>query len=413
MRDLGTFGGDRSQAYALNVSGQVVGWADLSSEPWIYRAFLWDPATSKMRDLGTLGGDWSVAWALNNSGQVVGHAGTADGFYHAFLWEAAHGMRDLGTLGGEHSEAYLINDSGQVVGVAETTEGTFHAFLWDRKHGMQDLGTLSGYESVASHLNASGQVVGGSYDAGGHAHAFLWERDRGIQDLNDLIPSDSGWELIWAYDISDSGAIVGCGYTGYGQIHAFLATPMDVGCILGKVTDKATGKPLAEVHVAVYNSADDLVDIVVTNRRGKFLLDLPVDTYRLVFLKKGYKQFTTVAEVQAGRTTRVNVKLRKEKIVSAIAWSVPPVPKMTVGECQMVRWRAATAGEEVTGTALVCSARGDPTVQADATLAGVEVAPGEYKATISGVSPGTWYYAAVAEVDGDSVATKPVAVIVK
>jgi hypothetical protein len=62
---------------------------------------------------------------------------------------------------------------------------------------------------------------------------------------------------------------------------------------------------------------------------------------------------------------------------------------------------------------LVCSARGDPTVQADATLAGVEVAPGEYKATLRPVSPGKWHYAAVAEVDGDIIATKPVVVTVK
>jgi len=43
-------------------------------------------------DLGTLGGNGSEAFAINNSGQVVG------GSQHAFLYDGST-MRDLGTLG--------------------------------------------------------------------------------------------------------------------------------------------------------------------------------------------------------------------------------------------------------------------------------------------------------------------------
>jgi hypothetical protein len=84
---------------------------------------------------------------------------------------------------------------------------------------------------------------------------------------------------------------------------------------------------------------------------------------------------------------------------------------MAAGESQTVRWRVT--GEECDGTALVCSASKAPTAPATGTTPGVEVAPGEYKATIGAVSPGTWHYAAVAEVDGDTVATRPVTVTVK
>ena len=54
-----------------------------------------------MRDLGTLGGDYSDAYGINDAGQVVGWSYTAEGFGHAFITAAdGMGMRDLGTLGG-------------------------------------------------------------------------------------------------------------------------------------------------------------------------------------------------------------------------------------------------------------------------------------------------------------------------
>ena len=133
------------------------------------------------------------------------------------------------------------------------------------------------------------------------------------------------------------------------------------------------------------------------------------DLYKLKFTKKGY-QPQTVKNVTVPPDQEVDVEMQA-KSRSAIAWVVPPSPEMAAGKSQTVRWRVT--GEEVTGTALACSASGDPTAEATETIPGVEVAPGEYKATIRPVSPGAWRYAAVAQVDGDTVATKPVAVTVK
>lgn len=59
----------------------------------------------EVTDLGTLGGDYSEANGLNAAGQVVGSSTTAPGQEpfgpgtRAFLWTAGE-MTDLGTLGG-------------------------------------------------------------------------------------------------------------------------------------------------------------------------------------------------------------------------------------------------------------------------------------------------------------------------
>ena len=93
-------------------------------------------------DLGTLGGNYSQAAAISPSGQVVGHSETADGQVHAFVW---HGgvMTDLGTLGGNYSYALSIDPAGDVVGYSDLPGGATHAFIW-QDGVMKDLGTLGG-----------------------------------------------------------------------------------------------------------------------------------------------------------------------------------------------------------------------------------------------------------------------------
>src|SRR3954466_439943 len=71
--------------------------------------------TYRVKDLGTLGGNWSQAAALNDSGQVVGTSARADGSPHAFSWTAMGGMIDLGSLGGATSSAAAVNSAGVVV----------------------------------------------------------------------------------------------------------------------------------------------------------------------------------------------------------------------------------------------------------------------------------------------------------
>ena len=73
------------------------------------------PQRYTVKDLGTLGGSRSDAQAINDSGEIVGGSETPSGDNHAFLYSGGR-MRDLGTLGGSSSYASGINNSGQIVG---------------------------------------------------------------------------------------------------------------------------------------------------------------------------------------------------------------------------------------------------------------------------------------------------------
>ena len=77
---------------------------------------------------------------------------------------------------------------------------------------------------MANGINDSGLVVGNSSTANANSHAFLYDGSTMI-DLNDLISPTSGWVLLNATAINNSGQIVGSG-TIDGQTNAYLLTPV-------------------------------------------------------------------------------------------------------------------------------------------------------------------------------------------
>jgi len=153
----------------------------------------------------------------------------------AFLWPACaqaaivYEVIDLGTLGGDESLAYCINDAGQIVGEAMNNKGDSHATLFDPTGAGNnlDLGTLGGRDSWAWSINDVGQIVGEAEDTEGNYRATLFDPTGAGNniDLNILIDPASGWMLISASDINNSGWIVGQGINPQGESHAFLLVP--------------------------------------------------------------------------------------------------------------------------------------------------------------------------------------------
>jgi probable HAF family extracellular repeat protein len=135
MQDLGTLGGDFSQANAVSANGQVVvGVARNAARR--DRAFRWENGV--MQDLGTLGGDESHALGVSANGQVVvgwAQAGTQE---RAFRWENGV-MQDLNQVYAQLVgrsvllRAYAISPDGRyIVGVGfNASTGRNEAFLLD------------------------------------------------------------------------------------------------------------------------------------------------------------------------------------------------------------------------------------------------------------------------------------------
>jgi len=180
--------GTYSRAWALNDSGQVVGFSTVSPGPPMrlglpFHPFSWTRAGG-MIDLGTLGGRFgATAVAVNGAGQVVGTSSTPDDQSHAFSWTPAGGLIDLGTLGGLYASAAGVSSSGQAFGSSSTASGESHVFSWTPAGGMVDLGTLGGMNSFAFTLSDAGQVVGQSDTPSGFQQGFLWTPSGGMVSL--------------------------------------------------------------------------------------------------------------------------------------------------------------------------------------------------------------------------------------
>ena len=234
-------GGNISEAFGINNSGQVVGVAEAGNRDQTcvrpqkldYFGVIWNP-DGAMKKLRPYGDDRiSAAVGINDKGQVVGGSGPCAPLSpaisaHALLWQNGSSRpTDLGNLGGSTNNAALgINGQGEIVGLSGLPGNTTaHAFIW-QNGVMTDLRVLPGdVFSVAFSINDNGQVVGESCDAGGNCRAFLWQNDMGMVDLNSLVAPGSP-RLVVAYDINNQGQIVGEAYDqSTGNAPAYLASP--------------------------------------------------------------------------------------------------------------------------------------------------------------------------------------------
>ena len=151
---------------------------------------------------------------------------------------AGYWMTDLGP-----GAAYAINNSGQVVGIRPfPNRPQWQAFLWD--NGVfTNLDTL-GYHSWAYDINESGQVVGHIFKTVGPNISFLY--DNGVTRSLEIWEDDHDSSAV---GINDQGEITGWvsvgGTRGYrldeqGYTELEDLRPADIGpdgCIVGKTVE--------------------------------------------------------------------------------------------------------------------------------------------------------------------------------
>jgi probable HAF family extracellular repeat protein len=208
MRDLGTIGGSYIYALARDVNnlGQVVG--TVSTNYWPARhAFRWQNGV--MTDMGTFGGEGSDANAINDAGQITGSVlfSTGPVTQRGFLWNAGV-VTDLGNTSSGPTD---INASGRIVDQLDP-----NARIWTPTAPNGSSGTFAGLgqlpplapdaSSSAAGINAAGQVVGTQADFyfdGENRYPIAYRGIRWINGAPQELPLDS------ASGINDAGYIVG------------------------------------------------------------------------------------------------------------------------------------------------------------------------------------------------------------
>lgn len=131
-------GGTNNEANSINNLGQIVGMSesgatDAEGNP-IHVPVLWNDVNANPTLLGTLGGARGMAFAINENGQAVGFSEAADGKAYATLWDNGqvidltqfipadlkaagwHVIDDIAIQSSSASSDYIaINDHGQIV----------------------------------------------------------------------------------------------------------------------------------------------------------------------------------------------------------------------------------------------------------------------------------------------------------
>jgi probable HAF family extracellular repeat protein len=131
-------------------------------------------------DLGTLGGNDSEALGINQTGIIVGDSVTRSGAVHAFVYSGGS-MQDVGTLKEfpKASYARAINDAGQIVGESDGNNQK-RAFVYSDGQ-MTDLTRAAvnlrqaGFAALdsADGINNQGWIVGFGTTSDGRLAAFL------------------------------------------------------------------------------------------------------------------------------------------------------------------------------------------------------------------------------------------------
>lgn len=160
----------------------------------------------------------TTSGALNANDEVAGSKGS-----NAAFWKSGN-ITDLGTPKDfDTAFATAISDDEAVVGYAYNGTDSGRTGFINRGGTFGTINGLTGAtRTIPTGVNALGQVVGNSTQDGA-SRAFLYNNGN-TTALDNLIPSNSGWQIIQASAINNRGQIVATGIKNGAQ-HAVILSP--------------------------------------------------------------------------------------------------------------------------------------------------------------------------------------------
>ncbi|MFM2089580.1 MAG: hypothetical protein RLZZ127_69, partial [Planctomycetota bacterium] len=291
VTDLGTFGGESSDAYAINNLGQVVGIAqrpDGASRP-----FVWSLATGLRELPGLAPNRDGHAYDLNDFGLIVGRSMDADGISKPVAWRftggvAASPLALTGFSANATGEARSINNLDQITGWGLVTGGYKQAWIQEADGSrIQALGTLGGANSDANGINNSRTVVGTSQRTSGGDRAFRWKPGNPFGSMSDLNPTSNGSAVNYYGDIvgRDSGS--NAFFWAEGQNSQALGA--------GEALSVNDGRDAVQLRVVGYQTVNG-------NRRATVWAPgtAPVDLTAQLSVGSGWSSLSTARDVNNG-----------------------------------------------------------------------------------------------------------------
>ena len=205
VTDLNTLlGASISSAYGINARGDFVGGVSSGGPAHAYRYLA---ANGMVTDLGTFGGTTSQAYGVNASGSVTGFAHVPSQDAHAFRYDGA-GLVDLGTplaaisASGARSVRPATSWASRIClamsGPMRFSTTASRWPIWARSAAVS---------AVALGINATDTIVGEATNAGGGSRAFVHSAGSMV-DLNAVTSGLNGATLTTATAVNDAGQIV-------------------------------------------------------------------------------------------------------------------------------------------------------------------------------------------------------------
>jgi probable HAF family extracellular repeat protein len=242
-------GGNNSQAYWINKSGDVAGFSEtgvydgncaIAYQLYRFSAVKWG-ANGKPQPLRPWQDDTvSFALGMNEKGEAVGVSGLCSNTTvppnnvpsgpHAVLWEKDGTPVLVPSLQGalDNNVASSINDRGDVGGTQLISDGTIHGFVWNRATGIRDLAFPGAFVTVVPccrAINNKGEITGFAFDENG-PQTFVW-KNGSFTDLNAVLAADAPWYIANTASINEAGQIAATGVNiNTGEMHAVLLTPI-------------------------------------------------------------------------------------------------------------------------------------------------------------------------------------------